>query len=106
VSRTLTRLNPIKHPGRVLTLLGGASMGALMLEAHNSEYTDPDGVPSIDRVSVNDKKNYFIILTDETYRSSDGVVRHRYLKIPKSHAAKLIYNPIEAAVRPGSADPM
>jgi len=104
VARTLTRLNPVKYPGRVATLLGGASLTTMALDRWNSQFVDPDGTPALDRVSEVDRKNNFIILKPETYRTAEGVERHSYFKIPKSHAAKLIFGPIEAAIGSAKAD--
>jgi len=95
LGRTVERLNPVQHPARFGIVLGMAAGMAYALLQHNLKYADEEGKPELLHVSESDRENYFVFIRDETYVTSQGARRHQLFKIPKSHAFKLIYNPIE-----------
>lgn len=97
ITRNFTRLNPVTNPGRFATLMMGAATTAAALDRWNAQFTDPDGTNSMDRVSKKDLQNYFVMMRPETYKTAEGVIRHRYYKVPKGHLARLIMNPIQEA---------
>jgi len=98
IGRTIERLNPVQNPKRLGILLGGFALMAYLLHQHNSQYVDDRGQPEWDHVSETDKKNYFVLFRDETYQTSQGAIRHRTFKLPKSHVAQLVFNPIQNAL--------
>jgi hypothetical protein len=97
IARNFSRLNPAQNPARVATLLMGAATSAAALDRWNAQFADPDGTPSMERVSKKDLQNYFVMLRPETYKTAEGVIRHRYYKLPKGHLARLVMNPIQEA---------
>lgn len=72
-----------------------ATMATLSLYANNAQFIGTDGVREWDRVPASDKRNFWVILRPETYRTDDGVVRHKAWKVPKPQGVRAWFNSLE-----------
>lgn len=86
-----------KDPARLSTLLAGATGLEFFRNEWNAGFTDPDGTPSVDRITDNDRENYWTFITPQI-EVVNGVERHKVLKLSKGHAARLLFNPISDAI--------
>lgn len=87
-----------EHPERLPFVLADVTAKLLKLNAINQGFVDPDGTKSWDRISRTEKENNFILIVPTRSVSDEGVVRHDYLKIPKSHLTKIFSNPIQSLI--------
>ena len=63
----------------------------LALWAWNQQFDDDDGM---EQISDGDRQRYHIILLPETYRSSTGEMRRKYLKIVKEESEQIMSAPL------------
>lgn len=88
-------------PVRASSLLVGAAGLELARDQWNSQFVDKDGIPSQERMTDNDKQNYFTFITPNVDPKTG---RHTSIKLSKGHAARILFNPIAdtiAAVKYG-----
>ena len=100
IKRTYNSLADLgkEDPTRLASLFIGTTGAAFALDEWNSQFTDPDGTPSLDRITNSDKENYWPIIMPQVEKVH-GVERHVVRKIPKGHVMQVISNPIEELVR-------
>jgi hypothetical protein len=87
-----------EDPRRLMDTFASASIAAYALDSYNRSFTDPDGTLALDRVSDQDKQTNWIIVLPDTYTTSNGTERHKYIKVPKGHINRLVYGPIEESL--------
>ena len=86
-----------RNPLKAIALLGTIAGLEYWRSTYNNQFRDPDGTRSYDRVTKNDRENYWVFLRDEM-EVVNGVPRHKSSKFSKGHLAKLMYNPISDGI--------
>lgn len=93
VSRIAERVG--EHPVRMAAVLGGLTAMTMTLAQHNWQQKDSKGETLLRKVPINDRENYTVILTGDTYTSHTGAEVPIYYKIAKPSLLKILVNPIE-----------
>lgn len=83
--------------GRLAATLGAVTAGEMARDEWNSQFTDPDGVPSAARITDNDRELYWAWVTPQM-ETVNGVQRHKIFKMTKPHALRPIVNPISSTI--------
>lgn len=96
ISRNVRALKEM-DPKKAAEVLAGITGLELIRDEWNSQFTDPDGVPAADRITENDKNNYWTFVMPQT-GDVEGVQRHKAFKVSKGHILRLLANPISDAI--------
>ena len=96
----LTRIfrRAAENPRQVATALGYATAMELALYGWNQQFVNEDGKLELDHISREVRATNIILLLPETYQTSAGITRHRYLRLPKGDLARTVLNPIETGL--------
>jgi hypothetical protein len=93
VSRIAERVG--EHPARMAAVLAGLTAMTMTLAQWNYQQKDSKGEDLLRKVPINDRENYTVILTGDTYTSHTGAEVPTYYKIAKPSLLKILVNPIE-----------
>lgn len=98
----IAKLAEFKDPARLGGMLMKLTAGYLALDAYNSQFTDPDGKPEIERVPWTERRNNLIFMVPDFLSgyeqkgetTSKGRTQRSYLKLPLGHGIKFLLSPI------------
>lgn len=88
-----------RDPRKIGLTLAGLGAAQVALYNWNQQFTNPESNdPEWNHILSSDKQNYFVVITPSMEQTPDGSWRHVYLRLPKAHAFRTLFNPIQDGI--------